>query len=112
MACALFGALVGAQVAVPVINGFIASSHSAAAADASDPEGAGATHEVVFEFQQGGSGSAVKRRSQSFGEGTSGKAAFSVIGDDYFKRGKVLAWKISLLRDGVAIDSRQSYLWR
>ena len=41
-AAALFVALVGAQVAVPVINGFIASSHSAAAADESDPEGAGA----------------------------------------------------------------------
>lgn len=78
----------------------------------SDPEGAATSHEVVFEFQQGGSGSTIKKRSQKFSGQSSGKASFSVIGDDYFKGGKVLAWKISLLRDGREIGSRKSYLWQ
>ncbi len=78
-----------------------------------DSEGAGSSHTVVFEFQQGGSGSLIKKRTVSFANGdASGKAAFSVIGDDYFKSGKVLAWKISLLRGKEVISTKQSYLWQ
>lgn len=78
-----------------------------------DAEGAGSDHTVVFEFQQGGSGSLIKKRTASFGGGeSSGKASFSVIGDDYFKGGKVLAWKISLLRGKEVVSTRQSYLWQ
>lgn len=68
--------------------------------------------EVVFEFQQGGSGSMIKKRSHRFAAGDStGKAVFSVIGDDYFKGGKVLTWKISLMRGGRVLATKQSYLW-
>lgn len=78
-----------------------------------DADGAGQSHEVVFEFQQGGSASKIKKRTQGFAAGDGeGKAAFSVIGDDYFKGGKVLAWKVSLLRGKEVIATRQSYLWR
>jgi hypothetical protein len=78
-----------------------------------DSEGAGSSHTVLFEFQQGGSGSLIKKRTVSFpAADSSGKAAFSVIGDDYFKGGKVLAWKISLLRDKEVISTKQSYLWQ
>lgn len=78
-----------------------------------DADGAGSGHTVVFEFQQGGSGSRIKKREVSFPAGEdSGKAVFSVIGDDYFKGGKVLVWKISLLRGKEVISTRQSYLWR
>lgn len=79
-----------------------------------DESGAGSGEvEVRFEYQQGGSASLVKTRTERFPAGdTSGKAVFSVIGDDYFKRGKVLTWKVTLWRGGREIASEQSYLWR
>jgi hypothetical protein len=43
---------------------------------------------------------------------TSGTAEFAVIGDDYFKGGKVLAWRASVRRGGRELASRQSYLWK
>lgn len=77
-----------------------------------DPDGAG-TGEVtaLFEYQQGGS--AIKRMTKSFPAGDAdGTADFSVIGDDYFNNGKVLAWRASISRGGREIASQQSYLWR
>jgi len=76
-------------------------------------EAAGKPVEVVFEYQQGASGSRIKRSVQKFApDATSGKAEFNVIGENYTKGGKVLAWKASLLRGGQVLDSRKSYLWR
>ncbi len=79
----------------------------------SDRDGAGSGEvEVFFEFQQGKTGSLVKKRTSTFAAGDdSGKTVFSVIGDDYTKGGKVLSWKISLLRGGKVLDTKQSYLW-
>ncbi|MBK1883704.1 hypothetical protein JIN85_14900 [Luteolibacter pohnpeiensis] len=69
--------------------------------------------DVIFEFQQGVTASKIKRRTKSFpADSTSGKAVFSVIGDDYFKSGKVLSWKISLKRNGKTIATQQSFLWK
>lgn len=69
--------------------------------------------EVVFEFQQGATGSRVKRMTHRIptGEG-SGKADFAIIGEDYRKGGRVLAWRCKLLRDGREVASKQSYLWQ
>lgn len=69
--------------------------------------------EVVFEFQQGATGSRVKRMTHKIpaGEGA-GKAEFAVIGEDYRKGGRVLAWRCRLIRDGREVASRQSYLWQ
>ena len=77
-----------------------------------DPQGAGKGEVLaLFEYQQGGS--AIKRMSKTFpAEATNGVADFAVIGDDYFKHGKVLSWRASLWRNGREIASRQSYLWR
>jgi hypothetical protein len=76
-------------------------------------ESAGGPMEVVFEYQQGASGSKVKRAVQRFAAGeTSGRAEFRVIGDDYTKGGRVLAWRISLVRGGHELANRRSYLWR
>lgn len=73
----------------------------------------GAPVEVVFEYQQGASGSRIKRSVQKFSpEATSGKAEFNIIGDHYKKGGKVLAWKVSLMRGGQVLDTRKSYLWQ
>lgn len=79
----------------------------------SDPGGVGSGEvEVRFEYQQGATGSQIKRMSRSFpaSEGA-GTAEFAVIGQDYFKGGRVLAWKITLTRGGKVLASRQSYLW-
>lgn len=69
--------------------------------------------EVVFEFQQGATGSRVKKMTHRIpaGEG-SGKAEFAIIGDDYLKGGRVLAWRCKLIRDGREVASKQSYLWQ
>lgn len=69
--------------------------------------------EVVFQYQQGASGSRVKRMTKEFPASASeGIADFAVIGDDYFTGGKVLAWRASVLRGGQELASRRSYLWR
>jgi uncharacterized protein YcfL len=80
----------------------------------SDPAGAGEGDvEVVFQYQQGGTGSRVKVMTKSFPpEAKRGVADFAVTGDEYFKNGKVLTWKASVSRGGREIAARQSYLWR
>lgn len=79
-----------------------------------DPSGANQGNvEVIFQYQQGASASRVKRMVREFPAGDSeGSAEFAIIGDDYFKGGKVLAWKATLRRGGREIASRQSYLWQ
>jgi hypothetical protein len=79
-----------------------------------DPSGAdNGDVEVIFEYQQGASASLVKRLIQKFPASDSkGKAEFAVIGDDYFKGGRVLTWKATLRRGKRVIATRQSYLWQ
>lgn len=79
-----------------------------------DPQGAGSGPvEVVFQYQQGATASRVKRMSKSFpASDGKGAAEFAVIGDDFFKNGKVLAWKATLTRGGRELASRRSYLWQ
>ncbi|HEY8962199.1 MAG TPA: hypothetical protein VIM57_08320 [Luteolibacter sp.] len=74
---------------------------------------AGEPVKVVFDYQQGATGSRVKRQSRDFAaSATEGKAEFRIIGDDYVKGGRVLAWRIALIRGGKEISHRQSYLWQ
>lgn len=69
--------------------------------------------EVVFEFQQGASGSRVKRMTHRIPAGQgAGKAEFTLLGDAYRKGGRVLAWRCKLYRGGREVASRQSYLWQ
>lgn len=79
----------------------------------SDPAGAGNGEvEVVFQYRQGASASRVKRMTKRFpADETAGTAEFAVIGDDYFDRGRVLAWKMTLLRGKTPLATKQSYLW-
>ena len=78
-----------------------------------DAENAGTGEvEVVLEYQQGASASRVKRMTRGFPSADGkGKAEFAVIGDDYFKNGRVLAWKATLSRGKRVIATRKSYLW-
>lgn len=78
-----------------------------------DAEGVGSGPVTVrFDYQQGSSGSRIKSRSETFSsDTTSGKAEFSVVGDDYYKNGKVITWKATLSRGGKTLGTKQSYLW-
>lgn len=67
---------------------------------------------LVFEYQQGASGSRILRQELDFGEDeVKGRGEFQVIGDAYIKGGRVLAWKCSLFRGKREVASRHSYLW-
>ena len=68
--------------------------------------------ELVFEYRQGGTASQIKRLTKRFpASAASGVADFSVVGDNYFDNGKVLAWQATVLRDGKEVAVRRSYLW-
>ena len=79
-----------------------------------DPKGVGQGEvELIFQYQQGATASLVKRMVRKFSSATAGgKEEFAVIGDDYFKGGKVLAWKATLQRGGKVVATQQSYLWQ
>jgi len=79
-----------------------------------DPKGTGhAPVELIFEYQQGATASLVKRMTKTFpASDSSGQAEFAVIGEDYFKNGRVLAWRATLTRGGQVIATRKSYLWQ
>jgi hypothetical protein len=76
------------------------------------PKSVGMKREIVFEYQQGKSGSLVKKMNRTLGsDQVSGKEEFSVIGDEYFDKGRVLAWRIRMIVGGEVTASEQSYLW-
>jgi hypothetical protein len=78
-----------------------------------DPAGVGRGEvEVRFEYQQGATGSRIKQAIRRFPSAEPGGTfEFAVIGDDYFEGGRVLAWKITLLRGDRELATRKSYLW-
>jgi hypothetical protein len=77
-----------------------------------DPTTAGSNREIIFRYQQGGSGSRIKEMRRTIpSELVEGKEEFSIIGDNYFENGRILAWKIDFTVNGKTIASKQSYLW-
>ncbi|MEI6673739.1 MAG: hypothetical protein WCO57_01040 [Verrucomicrobiota bacterium] len=79
-----------------------------------DPAGAGAGDvELLFEYQQGATASLVKRLVKRFNSSeSSGEVEFAIIGNDYIKNGRVLAWKTTLRRGNRILATRQSHLWQ
>lgn len=68
---------------------------------------------VTFEYQQGKTGSRIKSIRQNFpAHDTQGRASFAVIGEDYAKNGRVLAWQVTLRRGDRVIATKRSYLWQ
>jgi uncharacterized protein YcfL len=68
---------------------------------------------VTFQYQQGATASQIKQLTQTFpSSDASGTAEFAIIGENYSKHGKVLAWKATLQRGDQVISTRKSYLWR
>lgn len=78
-----------------------------------DPSGVGQGEvQIQFQYQQGSTASQVKQVIRKFPAfDSAGKTEFSIIGDDYFKGGKILAWKATLRRGEQIIATQQSYLW-
>ena len=67
---------------------------------------------VKLEYQQGSTASRVAWQEQRFDAAASeGTAEFAVTGDDYFKGGRVLAWRCTLYRGERVVSVKQSYLW-
>ncbi|MCX6876363.1 MAG: hypothetical protein NTW21_21520 [Verrucomicrobia bacterium] len=79
-----------------------------------DPRGLGSGEvEVLFEYQQGATASEVKRMAKRFGSTeSSGKVEFAIIGDDFLKHGRVLAWRATLSRGGRNLATKTSLLWQ
>ena len=77
------------------------------------PRGDPGEVKLTFRYQQGASASRIKSMVKTFAARESnGSAEFAVVGDDYFKGGKVLAWKAILSRGKRIVATRQSYLWQ
>jgi hypothetical protein len=66
--------------------------------------------EILFRYRQGSSRIKEMRRALP-AEAASGREEFNVIGKDYLQNGRILAWKLDLLSNGVTKASKQSYLW-
>ncbi len=73
----------------------------------------GGDMKVVMEYQQAATASKVLRMSREIpGDEASGKVEFRITGEAYRVGGRVLAWRVQLLRDGKVIADEQSYLWK
>ena len=71
--------------------------------------------ELVFEYQQAATGSKVFVRKMDYPAGRKGgevESHFDFIGAEYRKMGTVMAWSVSLIRDGKVLSRKTSYLWR
>lgn len=65
-----------------------------------------------FEFRQKLTGPAVQVIEVPVNEvDRSNRTRFQVTGDAYFTNGPVTSWRVTLLQDGQAIASDQSFLW-
>ncbi len=68
---------------------------------------------VVMDYQQSATGSKVLQMHRDLPSGeTSGKVEFKVSGEAYRVGGRVLAWRIRLMRGRKVLAEKHSYLWR
>lgn len=68
---------------------------------------------VRLEYRQQNLGPVVQSKTLTYREAVGIQTSrFSIIGDDYLQYGRVLAWRVTLIRAGKVVDQRRSYLWR
>lgn len=68
---------------------------------------------VRLEYRQQNLGPVVQSKTLTYRDAVGHQVSrFSVIGDDYLQYGRILAWRVSLVRGGKIVDQRRSYLWR
>lgn len=81
------------------------------AASGGETSGPGETV-VVLKYQQAKTASKILKMSQTYKDGQlKGVCEFHVKGDNYHQNGRVLAWRVELLRAGKVVASQQSYMW-
>lgn len=75
-------------------------------------DGAPANFIVRFDYRQANTKDKVHSLLVEFPK-TAGshKASFSVVGDAYQKGGKVTSWRASVVRNGVIVAQKKSYVW-
>ncbi len=77
---------------------------------ANNPQQDGAL--VIFRYRQAVSASQLKLITKQYPSGiTKGKVEFRVTGEEYIKKGRILAWKADLVLGGRVIETKESYLW-
>jgi len=68
---------------------------------------------LVMDYQQTATASKVLRMSRDLPDDVeSGKMEFQIADEAYRVGGRVLAWRVQLLRGGRMIGEKQSYLWK
>lgn len=72
-----------------------------------------AAMKLVMDYQQTATGSQNLRMTTELPAGqASGRVEFKVSGKAYQSRGRVLAWRIRLMRGNTIVAEKRSYLWR
>ena len=66
---------------------------------------------LVFDYRQAATGRAVRRMEVDLPGTRKGAVEFQVIGEQYLKSGRVLAWKLEFYRGGKLVETHRSYLW-
>jgi len=68
---------------------------------------------VVMNYQQAGTASKVLEMTRKIPTGQeSGKIEFQVVGEPYRVGGRVLAWRIRLMKGSRVLAEKRSYLWK
>lgn len=68
---------------------------------------------VRLEYKQQNLGPVVQSKLLTVREAVGSQATrFQITGDDYLQYGRVIAWRVTLVRGGKVVDQRRSYLWR
>jgi len=68
---------------------------------------------VVMDYQQTATASKVLRMSRDLPDDMeSGKMEFQIAGEAYRVGGRVLSWRVQLLRGGRVVAEKRSYLWK
>lgn len=74
------------------------------------PKGSALT--VRLEYRQQKLGTHVQAlETQIAAAGGSGSTEFSILGDDYYQDGAVVAWRVLLIQQGRIVGLQQSFLW-
>lgn len=71
--------------------------------------------ELIMNYQQAGTGSAVKQKAITLAPDRSGgtrKDIFQFTGEEHVQLGEVLTWRVDLKVGGKLVSSKHSFLWR
>ena len=68
---------------------------------------------IIMDYQQSATASKVLRMSRDvLGKEASGKVEFHIAGEAYQTGGRVLAWRVQLLRGSEVLAEQRSYMWK